>query len=39
MSAAFGILLGVMLVGGLVVWTLWPDPPPAPLGAFAAVAP
>ncbi len=39
LTTAFGILLGVTLVGSLVVWTLWPDPSPAQLRTVAAVAP
>ena len=29
LQTAFGILLGVVLVGGLIVWSLWPETPAA----------
>jgi serine/threonine-protein kinase len=40
LQSAFGILLGVVVVGGLIVWSLWPETPatPAVAGAVAPTA-
>jgi serine/threonine protein kinase len=36
LQTAFGILLGVVVVGGLLVWSLWPDSPPTSPAASVA---
>ena len=39
LQTALGMLVGVIVVGGLIVWSLWPEPPAASTIAGAEAAP
>jgi serine/threonine-protein kinase len=39
LQTAFGTLLGVVVVGGLVVWSLWPETPAAPVPGGGVAGP